>query len=715
MDNEINILKIFYEKGFVEIMKNFEDIINQENLFTNFIISNITNKKNLKLLCNFIKLDILKYKNLCNEILLSDLKINYKKEFIYNILNNGDINNIEILNEKIYEIILDDLENFIKSNEEIEGILELLLYKIMDNKIVEKKENNLYFYTYLLKELDKRNEKIIRTWMFDVLHLFNYRIKSYVTMEYEDSILYILLNSIFINYKDVIMDEKILEVMIEKNIDLLNINYDKMNEKYEKEDNFMIKLFFYKIIKITIFFTIEDIDYYENKIKYLEENNDNINNNIQNLESFNIIKDYLIDKNTKNINIYKKKYDILINKLNKDLMNNINNYYLIIIKYIEKIEIKENNEFYSNLIINIINLYLYKNNKLCFENNDEKISFIYYIFDLLNNEKSNINVNIKCMYFIKHLLIHDISVYNFNNDVIIKLLNNILSFYISFDNYEDELVKYSIRILITSVLNLYLIYINKKIIFEIDEDLLLKFIIRLNEENSLIIENTLYYIENNKYSNIEISLDELNTNICLNKFIIINLNEKISDIIMYNIIYKYNNNIKIINNTKKNSVYINRLLLYIIRFYNILNNNEKYLLCIKNDTNYDYDIIKNKIEKLKEKHVNNSELNNFYNLIKKIEEMEKIEEIDKNNVIPEEFLDPIYNTLIINPIILPNTNIIMDYDILKQHLLYNNFDPFNREELDIEMVNIYNMKEENIKKINELKEKINKWKNENIK
>ena len=30
MDNEINILKIFYEKGFVEIMKNFEDIINQE-------------------------------------------------------------------------------------------------------------------------------------------------------------------------------------------------------------------------------------------------------------------------------------------------------------------------------------------------------------------------------------------------------------------------------------------------------------------------------------------------------------------------------------------------------------------------------------------------------------------------------------------------------------------------------------------------------------
>ena len=550
--------------------------------------------------------------------------------------------------------------------------------------------------------------------MFDVLHLFNYRIKSYVTKEYEDNILYILLNSIFINYKDVIMDEKILDVMIEKNIDLLNINYDEMNEKYE-EDNFMIKLFFYKIIKITIFFTIEDIDYYENKIKYLEENNDNINNNIQNLESFNIIKDYLIDKNTKNINMYKKKYDILINKLNKDLMNNINNYYLIIIKYIEKIEIKENNEFYSNLIINIINLYLYKNNKLCFEDNDEKISFIYYIFDLLNNEKSNININIKCMYFIKHLLIHDISVYTFKNDVIIKLLNNILSFYISFDNYEDELIKYTIRILITSVLNLYLIYINKKIIFEIDEDLLLKFIIRLNEENSLIIENILYYIENNKYSNIEISLDELNTNICLNKFIIINLNEKISDIIMYNIIYKYNNNIKIINNTKNSSVYINKLLLYIIRFYNILNNNEKYLLCIKNDTNYDYDIIKNIIEKLKEKHVNNSELNNFYNLIKKIEEMEEIEEIDKNNVIPEEFLDPIYNTLIINPIILPNTNIIMDYDILKQHLLYNNFDPFNREELDIEMVNIYNMKEENIKKINELKEKINKWKNENIK
>ena len=131
---------------------------------------------------------------------------------------------------------MDDLENFIKSDEEIEGILELLLYKIMDNKIVEKKEKNLYFYTYLLKELDKRNEKIIRTWMFDVLHLFNYRIKSYVTKEYDDNILYILLNNIFINYKDVIIDKKILEIMIKENIDLLNINYEEMNEKYKDEE-----------------------------------------------------------------------------------------------------------------------------------------------------------------------------------------------------------------------------------------------------------------------------------------------------------------------------------------------------------------------------------------------------------------------------------------------------------------------------------------------
>ena len=89
-------------------------------------------------------------------------------------------------------------------------------------------------------------------------------------------------------------------------------------------------------------------------------------------------------------------------------------------------------------------------------------------------KKSNININIKCMYFIKHLLIYDISVYNFKNNIIIKLLNNILYFYISFDNYEDELIKYNIRILITSILNLYLIYVNKKIIFELDEDLLLK-------------------------------------------------------------------------------------------------------------------------------------------------------------------------------------------------------------------------------------------------
>ena len=74
----------------------------------------------------------------------------------------------------------------------------------------------------------------------------------------------------------------------------------------------------------------------------------------KNLESFNIIKEYLIDKTTKTLNMYKNRYIILINKLNKIVLDNINNNYLIIIKNIKKIEIKENNEFYSNLIIDII-------------------------------------------------------------------------------------------------------------------------------------------------------------------------------------------------------------------------------------------------------------------------------------------------------------------------------------------------------------------------
>jgi len=91
--------------------------------------------------------------------------------------------------------------------------------------------------------------------------------------------------------------------------------------------------------------------------------------------------------------------------------------------------------------------------------------------------------------------------------------------------------------------------------------------------------------------------------------------------------------------------------------------------------------------------------------------------IENNNVcnyldsdIPDEFLDPLCNCLIEIPIILPSSKTIMDYNIIKKHLLYHNFDPFNRTELTIEDLDEFNNKDENIKKNSLLKQKISDWK-----
>lgn len=49
--------------------------------------------------------------------------------------------------------------------------------------------------------------------------------------------------------------------------------------------------------------------------------------------------------------------------------------------------------------------------------------------------------------------------------------------------------------------------------------------------------------------------------------------------------------------------------------------------------------------------------------------------------IPEKFLDPISSDLINDPVKLPTSGIIMDRKIIKQHLLNDEHDPFNRAPL----------------------------------
>lgn len=68
--------------------------------------------------------------------------------------------------------------------------------------------------------------------------------------------------------------------------------------------------------------------------------------------------------------------------------------------------------------------------------------------------------------------------------------------------------------------------------------------------------------------------------------------------------------------------------------------------------------------------------------------------------VPEEFLDPIMGTLMVEPVILPTSSTTVDRAVIARHLLSDQTDPFNRQPLSLNMVKT------NV----ELKAKIEQWK-----
>ena len=98
--------------------------------------------------------------------------------------------------------------------------------------------------------------------------------------------------------------------------------------------------------------------------------------------------------------------------------------------------------------------------------------------------------------------------------------------------------------------------------------------------------------------------------------------------------------------------------------------------------------------------------------------METINEIHKKieensldeREIPDELLDPIMSTLIEEPIMLPETDVIMDMNVISTHLLTNKTNPFTRTPLTLEELKSYNERDEVIKRVEEFREKIKNWK-----
>ena len=76
-------------------------------------------------------------------------------------------------------------------------------------------------------------------------------------------------------------------------------------------------------------------------------------------------------------------------------------------------------------------------------------------------------------------------------------------------------------------------------------------------------------------------------------------------------------------------------------------------------------------------------------------------EWDELGDVPEEFLDPILNTLMEEPVLLPS-GVAMDRSVIVRHLLNKRMDPFNRQPLDVK----------DLKDYPEMKVRIERWKSE---
>ena len=68
-------------------------------------------------------------------------------------------------------------------------------------------------------------------------------------------------------------------------------------------------------------------------------------------------------------------------------------------------------------------------------------------------------------------------------------------------------------------------------------------------------------------------------------------------------------------------------------------------------------------------------------------------------LVPEEFLDPILNVLMKDPVILPDSKVTLDRKTIQRHLTVSPTDPFSRCEL----------KEEDLIPNRDLKKKVEEW------
>ncbi len=685
MEYHIELLNILYNDGFEKVIDRIDELVNKTDTLTNLIVMNMKNKKNIELLCNYLKVDVNKYMTLIKKILCSNLCINYKSIFLENLLL--------LENDDVLNLLTDvELDMIMKDN---------LLEKICSAINVENWKNSLKYYNKLFQLLKEKRKDDLYVWIYDICDKYDYRCKSYSEKDnLNDNVLYFILENIVNN------NVKInLENYIDNSCEIDEITYEDVDLEYR--DMIMVM----KMINVTIYYSMDEVIRINEKIEKnksvlykLEEENCLLN-------EFDVIKKYITKHNEKEIKTYEKRMSELYNKINTNLMDGIYEYYVSVLRDLMLFDVdRENSICYSNIVLNIIDYYIFYINKrkFVYKNIKEKESLFKYMCDIFMSNISNININIKLIDFYKNVLENDV-IYILNrmehvedDDSILNMVDKLKRFYIELDNYDDY-YKYDVK---NKIINIFNKIFNKPKICEKYLELYIKkesntfskFIIDMNETTSLCIDKYVYYYKKKMYKLLTTQYFLYVKELCIYYNYVIS-NNKIDDAVIDIWIGKINKSINVLVDILDRKDYVYNICLYLIKTILLLYESG-YIKNLKNDTLFDknkYNKLYNDVLDLCDSSNDIEYVENFGAIVNKIDSFEV--EIEKDyEDIPDDYLDPIGNVLIRSPVLLPSSKKIMELEVIKKHLLYHSFDPFNREELTLDKLNEYNNDEEIQKK-----------------
>ncbi len=138
-------------------------------------------------------------------------------------------------------------------------------------------------------------------------------------------------------------------------------------------------------------------------------------------------------------------------------------------------------------------------------------------------------------------------------------------------------------------------------------------------------------------------------------------------------------------------------------------NNPSFIDFMAKDTrSFKSENIKFAIDKLWSNHLLTQ--NEYDKLIDMSSRIDKKMKQDEDIEIPDEFCDPLMACEIMDPVMLPNSDIIMEKSVIARHLLTDLHNPFNREPLTIEKLDKFNKKSRIRDLLKKFMEKKEEWK-----